>query len=227
MEVPTRRATEERHERGLGEPGDLADVRDPDTAQLLGRDRPDSPEPLDRQRMEERELVLRRHQEQPVRFRHAARDLREELRPCDPDRDRQADFLANVAPESDGDLAGRSRQSSDAADVEERLVDRQPFDERRRVVEDAVDRFARLGVGRHPRLDHDRSGAEAASTRDAHGGLHPVRLRLVTRREHHPRADDHRLSAQVSVVSLLDRREEGVDVRVENGRVLGHEHMFA
>src|SRR5205823_8993853 len=72
VEVPTRRATEERNEGRLRELGDLAYGRDPHIAELRGRHRPDSPEPLDRQRMEESELVPWLHEEQPVRLRHPA-----------------------------------------------------------------------------------------------------------------------------------------------------------
>jgi hypothetical protein len=58
---------------------------------------------------------------------HAARDLREELRPRDADRDRQTDELAHVAPEPHGDLGRRAGEPLHPADVEERLVDRDPF----------------------------------------------------------------------------------------------------
>ena len=44
--------------------------------------------------------------------------------------------------------AGVPEIRSQPADVEERLVDRQPLDQRRRVVEDLEDRLARLRVGR-------------------------------------------------------------------------------
>jgi hypothetical protein len=47
--------------------------------------------------MEKLEFSIRMHDEQSVRFRDAARDLREELRARDADRDRQADTLAHVA----------------------------------------------------------------------------------------------------------------------------------
>ena len=124
-------------------------------------------------------------------------------------------------------MARRTGQPADAAGVEERLVDREPLDPRRRVLEDAVDLLARLGVGRHPRLDHDRGRAEPAGAADAHRRADAVRLRLVASREHHPRADDHRATAQARVVALLDRREEGVEIRVQDRGLARHEHMFA
>jgi len=54
-----------------------------------------------------------------------------------------------------------------------------------------------------------------------------LRLGLVAGREHDPCTDDHRQSAQARIIPLLDRREEGVDVGVQDRRLLLHEHMFA
>jgi len=98
VEVPPGCQTEQCDERRLGELGDLTDGGEPEGAELSRRDRPDTPEPLDRERMKEGEFALGRHHEQTVGLGHAARHLRQELRPRDPDRDRQPDSLANLAP---------------------------------------------------------------------------------------------------------------------------------
>ena len=68
------------------------------------------------------------------------------------------------------------------------------------------------------RCDHDRLGAEPAGLRAAHRRFDAVRLCLVARCEHHAAADDHGPSAQARIVSLLDRRVEGVEVGVEDRR---------
>jgi hypothetical protein len=112
VQVPARRSTEQRNERRFGELGDLTDGRDPDASELRRRRRPDTPEPLDRQWMKKGELAPRRHQEQPVWFGDTARDLCEELRPRDPDRDRQADPLADLALQPHGDLGWCARQQT-------------------------------------------------------------------------------------------------------------------
>jgi hypothetical protein len=145
--------------------------------------------------VQERELAVGRDEEQPVRFRDGAGDLGEELRARDPDGDRQADLLADSRLQSRRDLERRPGDALHAVDVEERLVDRQPFDERRRILEDTVERLARLRVRAHARPHHDRVRAEPASLAAAHRRAHAVRLRLVARGEHHPAADDHRLAA--------------------------------
>ena len=86
------RASRRARPRGAARPAPTVAI--PRACELRGRHRPDAPEPLDRQRVEEVELAVRRHDEQAVGLRHAARDLGEELRPRDADRDRQADLLA-------------------------------------------------------------------------------------------------------------------------------------
>ena len=121
---------------------------------------------------------------------------------------------------------GSPASRSHPADVEERLVDRQALDERRRVVEHAVHGLARLRVGGEPRPDDDRLRAEPLRLRAAHRRVDAVRLRLVARREHDAAADDHRAPPQARIVPLLDRREERVEIGVEDRRLAGHEHMF-
>ena len=77
------------------------------------------------------------------------------------------------------------------AHVEERLVDREPFDERRRVLEHGKDRLARIRVGRHARRHDGRMRAEPPRLCATHRSADAVRLRLVTGGEDHARADDH------------------------------------
>ena len=73
--------------------------------QLAGRCRPHAPEPLDGERVEERELAVGLDDEQPVGLRDAARDLGQELRPRDADRDRQPDPSTHVATQPLRDVA--------------------------------------------------------------------------------------------------------------------------
>jgi len=125
------------------------------------------------------------------------------------------------------DLGRSARDPLEAPNVEERLVDREPFDERRAVVEDAKGRLARLGIRRHPRRDDDRARAQPPCLPAAHRRAHPEGLGLVARGQHHSRADDDRPAAQARIVSLLDGRIERVEVGVKDRRGAEHEHMFA
>ena len=122
---------------------------------------------------------------------------------------------------------GVPAQPAQAADVEEGLVDRQPLDEGRGVGEHFEHRLARLGVRRHARLHDDGAWAQPARLARVHRGADAVRLGFVARGEHDSHPDDDRAAAQARVVALLDRRVEGIEVRVEDCRRSGHEHMFA
>ena len=223
MELPSRCPSEQRYQHFLREPGDFPDGRDPVDAQLPRGDDADAPQPLHRELVKEHELALARHDEQPVRLRHAARDLREELRAGDADRQRKADTLAHLAPQPHGDARRTADTALHAAHVEERLVDRQPLDERRRVVEHLEHRLARRGVRVEAGAHDGRVRAQAQGRPVAHRRADPAGLRLVTRREHDTHAHDHRPAAQAGVVPLLDRGEECIEIGVENR----HEHMFA
>ena len=227
VQLATECATECGHEHVFVETGDLADRRDASVVQLVRRDRADTPEPLDRQPVEERQLTVGRHDEQAVGLGDPARHLRQELRPGHADRDRQAHALADLTAQAPCDLGRRPGQPPHPANVEERLVDREPLDGRGRILEDAKERLARLGVGGHPRRDDDRIGTEAPRLPPAHRGADAVRLGLVARRQHDPRSDDHRPAAQGGVVALLDRGVERVHVGMEDRGLVRHEHMFA
>ena len=74
-------------------------VVSPRCVELLGGDPADAPEPLDRQRVEELELAVGRHHEQPVGLGHAAGHLGQELGPRHADGDRQPDPLEHLAPQ--------------------------------------------------------------------------------------------------------------------------------
>ena len=219
MKVAAGRATQHRDERVLGELRDLADRADPALVEPGGGLRPDTPEPLDRQRVEELELSVGRDDEQAVGLRDAARNLGEELRARDANGDREADPLAHLAPQARSDLFRRACEPLHSAHVEEGLVDREPLDERCRVLEDPEHLSARLRVRVHPRRDDHGVRAEAARLSAAHRGADAVRLRFVARRQHDPRTDDDRPSSQRGIVPLLDRREERVDVGVEDRRL--------
>ena len=127
-------------------------------------------------------------------------------------------MLEHLAAQLRRDLDRGARHARQAADVEERLVDRQPLDERRGVLEHLEHGLARLDVRGEARRDHDRPRAQPPRLPAAHRGADPERLGLVARGEHDPAADDHRPAPQPRVVALLHRRVEGVEVGVEDRR---------
>jgi hypothetical protein len=218
---------EEPGELGLAAAGELADRVDPVGMELLGRHPADAPEALDRKREQERLLLRRRDEEQPVGLRHPAGHLRQDLRPRGTDAEGEADLLADAAAEPNGDLPWRPGDPLETPDVEEGLLHRQALDPRGGLLEDLEQRLARLGVGREAGGDEGRMRAQPAGPPAAHPAVDAVGARLVAGGGHHPRADDRRAAAQPGVVPLLDRGVEGVGVGVQDPGVPGHEHMFA
>ena len=101
----------------------------------------------------------------PSGLADGAGDLGEELRAGDADGDRQPDPLAHVGAQPGGDLDRRAGDAAQPADVEERLVDRDALDERRRVVEHGEHGPAGVGVG----LEAGRHDDGAAGTAAAPG----------------------------------------------------------
>ena len=124
------------------------------------------------------------------------------------------------------DVLGRPGEPPQPAHVEERLVDREPLDERCRVLEQGEHGLARLRVRRHASRHDDRVRAETLRLALAHRGADAVRLRLVACGQHDAAADDDRAAAQPAVVALLDGGEEGVEVGVEDLDLVRYEHVF-
>ncbi len=127
--------------------------------------------------------------------------------------------LAHPLAQPRGDLHRRAGDPPHPAHVEERLVDRHPLDHRRHVVEDPEDLLARRRIGLEARRHDDHVRAQLPRLPPRHRRLDPERLRLVARGQHHSPADDDRAALQPRVVALLDRREERVEVRVEDVRL--------
>src|SRR5512132_2101175 len=227
MQMAARRPAEHANERRFAERRNLRHGLDGPFAELGRGDRSDAPEALDREGVQEGQLAVGGNHQQSVGLRDPARDLGEELRPGNAHRDGEPQLLEDLPPEPDGDLGGRSRDPPQPADVEEGLVDRQPLDERRRVAEHLEERLAGFAVRVHARANDDGLRAEPASERAAHRRSDAERLRLVARREHDPGADDDRAAPQGGVVPLLDRGVEGVGVRVQDRRLIGHVRMLA
>ena len=227
VEVPARRPAEHRDERRLGELGDLADGRDPPVAELVGGHRPDAPEPLDRERVEEGQLAVGRHHQQAVGLGHAARHLGEELRPGHADRDGQADPLADLAPQPHGDLGRRARDPP------------QPARRRGTPRRSTAPRPAAscLRTPRTPPCSPRSRPTCAARPRSpaGTGGGPALRPSPCGRRTPWPRSWPPARRppptitgrpAQARIVSLLDRRVERVEVGVQDRRLPLHEHMF-
>ncbi len=128
-----------------------------------------------------------RHHQQPVGLGNAARHFGEELGAGHSDRDGQPDLVENPAPQAASRSPSGFPKSAQATYIEEGLIDRNPFDQRRGVVENLEHRLACLRVGGDPGLDHDRMRAQAPGESPTHGAADPEGPGLVAGRQDHTR----------------------------------------
>jgi hypothetical protein len=104
-----------------------------------------------------------------------------------------------------------------AGDVGKGLVDGNPLDQRREIVEHFHGGIAQPLIVAEMSADKDQLWAELARTPPRHAAVDAEGLGLVGRSQHHPAADRDGLAAQGRVEQLLDRGVEGVQVRMEDG----------
>jgi hypothetical protein len=124
-------------------------------------------------------------------------------------------------------LQRRTGDPGEAADVEEGFIHRHGLDDRCDVTKHLEDGVTGAAIRGHPRRHYNGIGAQPSRLRPAHRGAHAVGLGLIAGRQHDSAAHDHWAAAQGRVVALLYGRVERIEIRVQDGRVRAHEHMFA
>ena len=214
VQLPSGCPPEHRDQRLLAKPRDLADRGHAVLAQTPRGNPAHPPQPLDRERMQERKLSAGRDHEQAIRLGHPVGHFGQKLRARQPHGDREPYLVAHLAAKSHGDLGRGSRDPLEPPDVEERLVDRESLDQRGGPLENGEYGLARLCIRRHPRRHEDRPRAQRPRPRAAHRRPDSARLGFVAGGEHDSAADDHGTTSQAGIVSLLDRGIESVEVRM-------------
>ena len=201
VDVPSRGPPEHGHQGALRERGHLADGRDPDLMQ------PAVTAPTPQSRSTGRAWRNASSRSGCTTSRPSASRRRSPLSrgtsSSPPDRDRQADPLAHVLPQPH-DRGGATREPPHPTYVEERLVDRHAFDERCRVLEDPVERLARLDVRGHPAARRRRRPGRGGGPSRLPWPYEPhtpwprssPRARLPRRRSPAARAGEGRLAAR-------------------------------
>ena len=170
---------------------------------------------------------VRRHHEQPVRLRHRARHLRQELRARDAHADRQPDLLAHPSPAAARRSPSACRRSAPCR--ARRGTPRRSRGPRRWARCPRRSRTPPCSPRHRPRSGTARRrhpGRAAAPAPAPIPRIHPASLCLIARGEHHARPDDHRAAEQRGVIPLLYGRVERVQVGVED-TCYRHERMFA
>ena len=110
-----------------------------------------------------------------------------------------------------------------AGEIEEGLVDRQRFDQRRHLQHHRAHLAPDGGIFRHVGLDDHGLGAELQRLEHRHGRPHALDARDVAGGGDdaaRAAADDHRLVGQFGTVALLDRGIEGVAVDVGDRKLV-------
>ncbi len=160
------------------------------------------------------------HRETP-RLVEIGCDFGEEFVAGQPDRNGDPKLLLDVGGKARQRLGRRHAvQPRGAAEVEERLVDRQRFDERRQRQHHLADLAAGFGVFFHVGPDHFRLRAQAQRLEHRHRRFHAEGAGDVAGGGDDAAlaaADDDRLGGKRRVVALLDRGVEGVAVDMGDG----------
>ncbi len=145
--------------------------------------------------MQKAKFALGWHDQEAVGLGDGTGHLGQELGAGDADADRQINSIAHLVAQTHGDLGGCAGDASQAADIEERLVDRDALDERRGVVEHVEHRLARFGIGSEPRFDENQVGTQPPGLTAAHRTTHASGSGLVAGAHHHADTDGDRAPA--------------------------------
>ena len=176
--------------------------------------------------VEELELAAGGDLGEAVRLVHAAGDLGQELHGADADRAGQGGLREHGRADRLGGGARRPPQTLGAGEVDEGLVDRQTFHQRREALEDLEHLRRGRGVGLVPRMHDDRLRTQPQRLTHRLRRVTAELARLVAGRRDHPAlartTDQHRLAAQLGSITHLDRREEGVHVDVQDRALRRH-----
>ena len=131
VEVVTRGVAERAHERVLGDGGEVADGLDAERGEAAFGRRAHTPEAAHRQRVQHAELGARLHLEETVGLGEIAGQLGEQLGGGDAHRDGEPGLGLHPGADGPCDVGPGAVDAADAGDVEERLVERDGFDQRR------------------------------------------------------------------------------------------------
>src|SRR3989442_6491418 len=200
---------------------ELADPGEAEVAESLRHDPADTPQALDGQGTEESRLVAGRDNHEPVGLVQLGGHLGDELVRGQPRRCRQA----GLGPDPSLDQADRVERAAEErlgpAEINEGLVDRYGFYQRRKVDEDAHDLNRNALVFPHVHRQEGGVRAEPRRAADRHRRADAEPARLIGSRGDDAAAGragahDDREAAQLRAIALLDRRIERVHVHVRD-----------
>ena len=181
------------------------------------RDRAHAPHQLDGQVVKEVQLGVGIDNHQPVGLGHLRGNFRQVLGARHADRDRKAKLRPHAAPDRACNFGRRTEEMGAPRDVGKGLVDGNPLDEGREIIEHLDGGIAQPLVVLEMAADKDQLRTELARPPSRHAAADPEGLGFVRSGKHNPTADGDGLAAQRRVEQLLDRGIEGIQVRMEDG----------
>ena len=165
-----------------------------------------------------REFGRRIDDDQPVGLGDLRGDLGEVLGARDADRDRQAELVADAAPDLPGDLgsASRTRCSQPATSAKASSIEMRSTSGVKSPRTAIAASPSRWYSSKWPPTKRS-CGQSSRAAPAGHAAAHAERLGLVGGGQHHAAADRDRLAAQRRIEQLLDRGVERVEVGMEDG----------
>jgi hypothetical protein len=149
----------------------------------------------------------------------------------DTDRSRELRALADPLLDLARHVLAAAEQVHARGDVEEGLVEREPFDQVRELSKHLEHQRRDLAIALEARRHDDCLRAAPERLAHGHRGMHAEATNLVARGRDHAAsaraADDHRLSGELRPVALLHGRIERVHVHVQDRAAgLAHETLY-
>jgi hypothetical protein len=151
---------------------------------------------LDRQAVKEVELSVRVDNYETVGLRYLRSNLSQVLGARHADRDWQAKLLSHTAADSTCNFGRRPEETSATSNVGKRLVDRDPLNEGREVIEHCDGGIAQPLIVLEVAGDKSQLRAELACTSAWHATANAEGLGLVRRSQHDDAADGDGFTAQ-------------------------------
>src|SRR5207237_3133605 len=129
----------------------------------------------------------------------------------------KAKLRSHAVPEGPRNFGRRTEEMCAARDVGKGLVDGNPLDAGREIVDHLDGGIAQPLVVIEMAADKSELRTEFARLPSRHAAADPEGLGFVRSGKHNPSADGDRLATQRRVEQLLDRGVEGIEVCMEDG----------
>jgi len=159
---------------------------------------------------------------QPVGLGCLRGNFRQMLGARHANRDRKAKLRPHTVADCARNLGRRTEEMGASRDIGKRLVDGNPLDEGREIIDHLDGGIAQPSVVLEMAVDKSELRTEFARLPSRHAAADPEGLGFIRSGKYDPAADGDGLAAQGRVEQLLDRGIEGIQVCMEDGGCCSH-----